>query len=132
MKRLLNKRKKYTSELLKTKQYFVSVLIDIVIIGIITGIKWKWGNILLGKDEVTLGFIMHCVRNLVLVFAAINLISTLQHLYIWNSNGRKHTGDDTESLLTDWKSGELSPVKVSLAFIIAGTFILACIMTMWL
>ena len=63
MKRLLKKQKKYTSELLKTKQYFVSVLIDIVIIGIITGIKWKWGNILLGKDEVTLGFVMYCVRN---------------------------------------------------------------------
>ncbi len=43
-----------------------------------------------------------------------------------------HTEDDTESLFTDWKSGELSPVKVSLAFIIAGTFILACVMTMWL
>lgn len=132
MKRLLKKQKKYTSELLKTKQYFVSVLIDIVIIGIITGIKWKWGNILLGKDEVTLGFVMYCVRNLVLVFAAINLISTLQHLYIWNSNGRIRTDEDTKSLFTDWKSGELSPVKVSLAFIIAGIFILACVMTMWL
>ena len=132
MKRLLKKYKKYTSELLKTKQYFVSVLIDIVIIGIITGIKWKWGNILLGKDEVTLGFVMYCVRNLVLVFAAINLISTLQHLYIWNSNGRIRTDEDTKSLFTDWKSGELSPVKVSLAFIIAGIFILACVMTMWL
>ena len=132
MKRLLKKQKKYTSELLKTKQYFVSVLIDIVIIGIITGIKWKWGSILLGKDEVTLGFVMYCVRNLVLVFAAINLISTLQHLYIWNSNGRIRTDEDTKSLFTDWKSGELSPVKVPLAFIIAGIFILACVMTMWL
>lgn len=132
MKRLLKKQKKYTSELLKTKQYFVSVLIDIVIIGIITGIKWKWGSILLGKDEVTLDFVMYCVRNLVLVFAAINLISTLQHLYIWNSNGRIRTDEDTKSLFTDWKSGELSPVKVSLAFIIAGIFILVCVMTMWL
>ncbi len=132
MKRLLHREKKFTGEWLKTKQYFVSVLMDVVIICVLTGVKWKWGSIPVGKDEVTLGFMMYCVRNLVLVFAAINLISTIQHFYAWNSNGRIHSDDDTKSLFSDWKTGEISPVKVSMAFIIAGAFVLFCIMIMWL
>ena len=62
MKRLLHREKKFTGEWLKTKQYFVSVLMDVVIICVLTGVKWKWGSIPVGKDEVTLGFMMYCVR----------------------------------------------------------------------
>ena len=36
---------------------------------------------------------------------------------LWNRNGRKCMDDDDNSLFSDWKSGERSPVKVSLALI---------------
>ncbi len=132
MKRLLRREKKITGEWLKTKQYFVSVLIDVVIICAVTYIKWKWGSMLIGKDKVTLGFMMYCMRNLVLVFAAINLISTLQHFYVWNSSGRTYSEDDAKSIFSNWKTGEISPVNVSLAVVLVSIVILFCIIIMWL
>lgn len=63
------------------------------------------------------------VRNLVLIFGVIDLISAAYHFMLWNRNGRKCMDDDNNSLFSDWKGGERSPVKVSLALI-------ACIMVL--
>lgn len=68
------------------------------------------------------------VRNLVLIFGVIDLISAAYHFMLWNRNGRKCM-DDESSLFSDWKSGERSPVKVSLAFI-AGIIALALVIVM--
>ena len=64
------------------------------------------------------------VRNLVLIFGVIDLISAAYHSMLWNRNGRKCMDDDDNSLFSDWKSGERSPVKVSLA-LMAGIVVLA-------
>ena len=63
------------------------------------------------------------------VFGAIDLISAAYHFMLWNRNGRKCMDDDDSSLFSDWKSGERSPVKVSLAFI-AGIIALALVIVM--
>lgn len=64
------------------------------------------------------------VRNLVLIFGVIDLISAAYHFMLWNRNGRKCRDGDDNSLFSDWKSGERSPVKVSLA-LMAGIVVLA-------
>ena len=69
-----------------------------------------------GGDSVSLSMVIFLVRNLVLVFGAIDLISAAYHFMLWKRNGRKCMDDDS-SLFSDWKSGERSPVKVSLALI---------------
>lgn len=77
-----------------------------------------------GGDLVSLGMVIFLVRNLVLIFGVIDLISAVYHSMLWNRNGRKCMDDDDNSLFSDWKSGERSPVKVSLA-LIAGIVVLA-------
>ena len=79
-----------------------------------------------GGDRVSLGMVIFLVRNLVLIFGVIDLISAAYHSMLWNRNGRKCMDDDDNSLFSDWKSGERSPVKVSLAFI-AGIIALALV-----
>ena len=44
------------------------------------------------------------VRNLVLIFGAIDLISAAYHFMLWNRNGRKCMDDDDSRLFSDWKS----------------------------
>lgn len=70
-----------------------------------------------GGDRVSLGMVIFLVRNLVLIFGVIDLISAAYHSMLWNRNGRKCMDDDDNSLFSGWKSGERSPVKVSLALI---------------
>ena len=82
-----------------------------------------------GGDRVSLGMVIFLVRNLVLIFGVIDLISAAYHSMLWNRNGRKCMDDDDNSLLSDWKSGERSPVKVSLAFI-AAVMALALVIVM--
>ena len=66
------------------------------------------------------------VRNPVLLFGAIDLVSAIYHFMIWNRNGRCSMDDDNNSLFSDWKSGERSPVKVSLV-LMAGIMVLALV-----
>ena len=119
--------KQNTSERLKAKQYGAAVLICILVAAIMTIIRLIWGNVMLGSggDKIPLGMVIFLVRNIVLLFGAIDLVSAIYHFILWNRNGRCCMDDDNNSLFSDWKSGERSPVKVSLALI-------ACIMVLTL
>lgn len=119
------------SEKLKAKQYGAAGFICLFIAVIMTVIRLIWGDIMLGSggNPVSLSMVIFLVRNLVLIFGAIDLISAAYHFMLWNRNGRKCMDDDDSSLFSDWKSGERSPVKVSLAFI-AGIIALALVIVM--
>ena len=119
------------SEKLKAKQYGAAGFICLFIAVIMTVIRFIWEDIMLGSggDPVSLSMVIFLVRNLVLIFGAIDLISAAYHFMLWNRNGRKCMDDDESSLFSDWKSGERSPVKVSLAFI-AGIIALALVIVM--
>ena len=119
------------SEKLKAKQYGAAGFICLFIAVIMTVIRLIWGDIMLGSggNPVSLSMVIFLVRNLVLIFGAIDLISVAYHFMLWNRNGRKCMDDDESSLFSDWKSGERSPVKVSLAFI-AGIIALALVIVM--
>ncbi len=108
--------KSETSEKLKTRQYRAAGLICLLVAAIMTVIRFIWGSITLGYGggQVSLGMVIFLVRNFVLFFGVIDLISAACHFMLWNRNGRKCMDDDDNSLLSDWKSGERSPVKVSL------------------
>ena len=123
--------KQNTSEKLKARQYGAAGFICLFIAVIMTIIRFIWGGVMLGHggDCVSLGMVIFLVRNLVLIFGVIDLISAAYHSMLWNRNGRKCMDDDDNSLFSDWKSGERSPVKVSLAFI-AGIIALALVIVM--
>ena len=120
-----------TSEKLKARQYGAAGFICLFIAVIMTVIRFIWGDIMLGSggDSVSLSMVIFLVRNLVMIFGAIDLISAAYHFMLWNRNGRKCMDDDESSLFSDWKSGERSPVKVSLA-LIAGIIALALVIVM--
>ena len=111
--------KQNTSEKLKARQYGAAGFICLFIAVIMTVIRFVWEDIMLGSggDPVSLSMVIFLVRNLVLIFGVIDLISAAYHSMLWNRNGRKCMDDDDNSLFSDWKSGERSPVKVSLALI---------------
>lgn len=111
--------KQNTSEKLKARQYGAAGFICLFIAVVMTVIRFIWGGVMLGRggERVSLGMVIFLVRNLVLIFGVIDLISAAYHSMLWNRNGRKCMDDDDNSLFSDWKSGERSPVKVSLALI---------------
>ena len=119
------------SETLNAKQYGAAGFICLFIAVIMTVIRLIWGDIMLGSggNPVSLSMVIFLVRNLVLIFGAIDLISAAYHFMLCNRNGLKCMDDDESSLFSDWKSGERSPVKVSLAFI-AGIIALALVIVM--
>lgn len=119
------------SEKLKARQYGAAGFICLFIAVIMTVIRLIWRDIMLGSggDPVSLSMVIFLVCNLVLIFGAIDLISAAYHFMLWNRNGRKCMDDDDSSLFSDWKSGERSPVKVSLA-LIAGIIALALVIVM--
>lgn len=123
--------KQETSEKLKAKQYGAAALILILAAIIMTVIRLIWGSVMLGsgRDNVPLGMIIFYVRNLVLLFGAIDLFSAGYHFVLWNRNGRPYMDDDNNSLFSDWKSGERSPIKVSL-IMTAGITVLTILMVM--
>ena len=121
--------KQNTSEKLKAKQYGAAALICILVAVIMTIIRLIWGNVMLGSggDKIPLGMVIFLVRNIVLLFGAVDLVSAIYHLMLWNRNGRHSMDDDNNGLLSDWKSGERSPVKVSLV-LMAGIMVLAFVL----
>ena len=120
--------KQETSEKLKAKQYGAAALTCILAAAIMTVIRLIWGSVMLGgeADGISLGMAIFYVRNPVLLFGAIALVSAIYHFMIWNRNGRCSMDDDNNSLFSDWKSGERSPVKVSLV-LMAGIMVLALV-----
>lgn len=118
-----------TSEKLKARQYGASTLICVLAIIIMTVIRLLWGDILFGSDgdTISLGIIIFYVRNIVLLFGAIDLVSAIYHFIVWNRNGRKPMEDDNDSLFADWKSGERSQVKVTLILLV-GLMVLAMVL----
>ena len=122
-------KKQETSEKLKAKQYGAAALFCILAAVIMTMIRLIWGNVLLGGggDKVPLGMVIFLVRNIVLLFGAIDLVSAIYHFILWNRNGRQSMDDDNNSLFSDWKSGERSPVKVSLV-LMTGLMALALVL----
>ena len=120
--------KQETSEKLKAKQYGAEALTCILAAAIMTVIRLIWGSVMLGgeADGISLGMAIFYVRNPVLLFGAIDLVSAIYHFMIWNRNGRCSMDDDNNSLFSDWKSGERSPVKVSLV-LMAGIMVLALV-----
>lgn len=123
--------KQETSEKLKAKQYGVAALNCILAAVIMTVIRLIWGSVMLGSgaDGIPLGMAIFYVRNLVLLFGAIDLVSAIYHFMVWNRNGRCSMDDDNNSLFSDWKSGERSPVKVSLV-LMAGIMVLALVIVL--
>ena len=123
--------KQETSEKLKAKQYGAAALILILVAIIMTVIRLIWGSVMLGsgRDNVPLGMVIFYVRSLVLLFGAIDLFSAGYHLILWNRNGRPCMDDDNNSLFSDWKSGERSPIKVSL-IMMAGITVLTILIVM--
>ena len=103
-----------TSEKLKAKQYGVAALISALSVIIMTAIRLVWGEVMLGLggDQISLGLVILGVRGIVLLFGGIDLVSAIYHLFIWNRDGRRPMDDDNNSVFSDWKSGERSPVKV--------------------
>ena len=124
-------KKQETSEKLKAKQYGAAALICILVAVIMTIIRLIWGSIMLGSggDKISLGMVTFLVRNIVLLFGAIDLVSAIYHFILWNRNGRHSMDDDNNGLFSDWKSGERSPVKISL-IMIAGIVALALVIVM--
>ena len=121
--------KQNTSEKLKAKQYGAAALICILVVVIMTVIRLIWGSVMLGSggDKVPLGMVIFLVRNIVLLFGAIDLVSAIYHFILWNRNGRHSMDDDNNGLFSDWQSGERSPVKVSLVLMI-GIIMLALVL----
>ena len=115
--------KQNTSEKLKAKQYGAAALICILVAVIMT-----WGNVMLGSggDKMPFGMVIFLVRNIVLLFGAVDLVSAIYHIMLWNRNGRHSMDDDNNGLLSDWKGGERSPVKISL-IMMAGIVALALV-----
>lgn len=68
-------------------------------------------------------------KEVILLFGGIDLISAAWHFMLWDRKGRPDMEDDGDSLLSDWKSGEHSPVKVSLA-LMAGILALALVIVL--
>ena len=120
--------KQNTSEKLKAKQYGAAALICILVAVIMTIIRLIWGSVMLGSggDQIPLGMVIFLARNIVLLFGAIDLVSAIYHFILWNQNGRHSMDDDNNGLLSDWQSGERSPVKVSLV-LMAGIMVLALV-----
>ena len=118
-----------TSEKLKAKQYGAAGLLFILAVIVMTVIRLVWGNIVFGSggDRISLGLVIFYVRNVLLLFGAIDIISAIYHFVIWHRNGRQPMDDDSNSLFSDWKSGERSPVKVSLV-LMAGIIALALVL----
>ena len=112
--------KQNTSEKLKAKQYGAAALICILVAVIMTIIRLIWGSVMLGSggDQIPLGMVVFLVRNIVLLFGAIDLVSAIYHFILWNQNGRHSMDDDNNGLLSDWKGGERSPVKISLIMMV--------------
>ena len=108
--------KPQTSEKLKAKQYGAAALISILVAVVMTVARLIWGGVMLGngRDSISLGFLLFYIRNVVLLFGAIDLVPAIYHFVLWNRSGRPPMDDDNISLFSDWKSGERSPVKVSL------------------
>ena len=123
--------KQNTSEKLKAKQYGAAALICILVAVIMTIIRLIWGSVMLGSggDQIPLGMVIFLARNIVLLFGAIDLVSAIYHFMLWNRNGRHSMEDDNNGLFSDWKSGERSPVKISL-IMIAGIVALALVIIM--
>lgn len=118
-----------TSEKLKARQYGAATLIYLLVAVIMTIVRVLWGDILFGsgRDSISLGLVIFYVRNVVLLFGAVDLVSAVYHFMVWNQNGRKPMDDDNDSVFADWKSGERSQVKtalVFLAFIIAMALVI--------
>ena len=123
--------KQETSEKLKAKQYGAAALILILVAILMTVIRLIWGSVMLGsgRDNVPLGMVIFYVRSLVLLFEVIDLFSAGYHFILWNRNGRPCMDDDNNSLFSDWKSGERSPIKVSL-IMMAGITVLTILIVM--
>lgn len=120
-----------TSEKLKARQFGAATLPWIVIAIALTIIDGIWGDCLLGSkgDKIPLGIVIFYVRNMVLLFGMIDLVSAIYHFVLWNRNGRICMDDDNNSLFSDWKSGERSPLKISLV-LMAGVIALALLLVM--
>ena len=118
-----------TSEKLKARKFGAATLIYLLVAVIMTIVRVLWGDILFGsgRDTISLGLVIFYVRNVVLLFGAVDLVSAVYHFMVWNQNGRKPMDDDNDSVFADWKSGERSQVKtalVFLAFIIAMALVI--------
>ena len=80
-------------------------------------------------DQIPLGMVIFYVRNPVLLIGVIDFVSAIYHFIHWNRNGKYCMDDDDNGLFSDWKSGERSPVKVSLV-LMAGIVALALVIVL--
>lgn len=119
MDRLFSTGNPATSEILKAKQYAAAALLQTLVLAIIIFVNWQWGDVALTikGDKVTVGLLLYYARNIVLILVAWDLIPAIYHFFLWNKKGRPHSDDDNNSLFSDWKSGERSPLKFALAFL---------------
>ena len=126
MNRLFSAGNPATSEILKAKQYAAAALLQALVLAIIIFVNWQWGDVTLTikGDNVTVGFLLYYARNIVLILVAWALVPAIYHFFLWNKKGRPHSDDDNNSLFSDWKGGERSPLKVALAFLGLTAFLM--------
>ena len=88
---------------LKEHPMRLSTDIDIVVEPDTDVDTYIWGSVMLGNggDKVPLGMVIFLVRNIVLLFGAVDLVSAIYHLMLWNRNGRHSMDDDNNGLLSD-------------------------------
>ena len=108
-----------TSEILKAKQYAAAALLQTLVLAIIIFVNWQWGDatLTIKGDEVAVGFLLYYARNIVLILAAVDLVPAIYHFFLWNKKGRPHSDDDNNSLFSEWKGGERSPLQFALVFL---------------
>ncbi len=123
--------KQDTGEKQKAKQYTAAALVCVLVAVILTVIRLIWGSVMLGisGDQIPLGMVIFYVRNPVLLIGVIDFVSAIYHFIHWNRNGKYCMDDDDNGLFSDWKSGERSPVKVSLV-LMAGIVALALVIVL--
>ena len=99
--------KQNTSEKLKARQYGAAGFICLFIAVIMTVIRLIWGDIMLGSggNPVSLSMVIFLVRNLVLIFGAIDLISAAYHLCFGTETGGSAWMMMRAACFSDWKSG---------------------------
>lgn len=108
-----------TSQLLKARQYCAAALTETTVfaLSLISILLWGDLSFLVQGQKITLGFLLGLVSGLILIFSIISWCSALFNYWGWVQKGRPKSEDDQNGLLSDWKSGERSPLRLSFFFL---------------
>lgn len=120
-----------TSHFLLAKQHGATVLIELALLAVMALIRWQWGYITFGREQISLSFVLGAAQNFVLIFAAIDFVSAVFYLVCWLRAGRPSAPDDHNSLLSSGQGGERSPIKAALAMLGCMAAVLTAALVLW-